>query len=68
MSAFWEHALTRSTWRPTSRTSSPALNPARTWHLTVKLDRIEPPDAKLKAPRILESHGSAPKQYPDWDD
>ncbi len=33
------------------------------WHFTVKLDRIEPPAAKLKAPRILESHGKAPEQY-----
>jgi len=38
------------------------------WRFTVKLDRIEPPEAKIKAPRILESHGSAPKQYQDWDD
>ena len=38
------------------------------WPFTVKLERIEPPDAKLKAPRILESHGEAPQQYPDWDD
>ena len=30
------------------------------WRFTVKLDRIETPDAKLKAPRILESHGKAP--------
>jgi len=35
---------------------------------TIKLDRIEPPETKLKARRILESHGSAPDQYPDWDD
>ena len=38
------------------------------WHFTVKLDRIDPPDPKLKAPRILESHGKAPQQYADWDD
>jgi hypothetical protein len=38
------------------------------WHFTLKLERIEPPDAKIKAPRILEKHGNAPKQYPgsDW--
>ena len=38
------------------------------WQFTVKLDRIDPPDRTLKAPRILESHGKAPRQYPDWDD
>lgn len=38
------------------------------WQFTVKLDRIDPPDAKLKAPRILESHGKAPEQYQDWDE
>ena len=38
------------------------------WTFTVKLDRIEHPDAKLKAPRILESHGKAPDQYSDWGD
>jgi hypothetical protein len=38
------------------------------WPFTVKLVRIEPPDAKLKAPRILESHGKAPDQYQDWGD
>ncbi len=38
------------------------------WRFTVKLDRIDPPDPKLKAPRILESHGKAPRQYQDWDD
>ena len=37
------------------------------WHFDVKLERIEPPDARLKKPRILESHGKAPKQYSnDW--
>ena len=38
------------------------------WHFNVKLDRIEPSTAGRKAPRILESHGKAPKQYGDWDE
>jgi hypothetical protein len=38
------------------------------WEFTVKLERIEPPGAKVKAPRILESHGKAPAQYPSWDE
>jgi hypothetical protein len=37
------------------------------WCFTVKLEKIEPPGAKIKAPRILESHGKAPEQYPIWD-
>jgi len=35
---------------------------------TVKLERVEPPGARVKAPRIRESHGKAPRQYPPWDD
>jgi hypothetical protein len=38
------------------------------WRFTVRLERVEPPGAKVKAPSILESHGKAPKQYPDWDE
>ena len=38
------------------------------WQFTVKLERIEPPGAKAKGPRILESHGKAPSQYPDWEE
>jgi hypothetical protein len=38
------------------------------WQFDVKLEAIESPGAKIKAPRILESHGQAPEQYPSWDD
>ena len=38
------------------------------WEFTVKLERIEPPGAKIKAPRILEKHGPAPEQYPRWEE
>jgi Plasmid pRiA4b ORF-3-like protein len=39
------------------------------WRFTIKLERIEPPvSKKAKKPRILESHGEAPPQYPDWDE
>ncbi len=34
------------------------------WQFNVKLERIESP-GKLKAPRILERKGKAPRQYPD---
>jgi hypothetical protein len=33
------------------------------WRFDVKLERIEPPGAEIKAPAILERHGKAPKQY-----
>jgi hypothetical protein len=39
------------------------------WRFAVKLERIEPTVVKkAKGPRILESHGEAPPQYPDWDE
>ncbi len=33
------------------------------WHFDVKLERIEPPGPRIKANRIREKHGKAPKQY-----
>ena len=33
----------------------------------VQLGNIEPTGKRLKAPRILESHGKGAEQYPDWD-
>ena len=38
------------------------------WKFDVKLERIEPPGARIKAPRIMEKHGKSPEQYPSWDD
>jgi hypothetical protein len=38
------------------------------WRFDVRLERIDPPDKKLKAPRVLESHGKAPQQYPNWEE
>lgn len=35
------------------------------WRFDVKLERIEPTDAKIKAPKILERHGKSPEQYGD---
>ncbi|MGO9599257.1 MAG: IS1096 element passenger TnpR family protein [Isosphaeraceae bacterium] len=37
------------------------------WQFTVKLERVEPLGAQ-KRPRVLESHGTAPPQYPAWDE
>jgi len=38
------------------------------WLFAVKLERIEPPGAKIKVPKILEKHGKPPEQYPGEDD
>lgn len=38
------------------------------WYFNLTLEQIEQPDAKLKNPKLLESHGEAPPQYPDYDD
>jgi hypothetical protein len=38
------------------------------WRFDVKLERIDPPGAKIKAPKVLEKHGKSPEQYPSWDD
>jgi len=38
------------------------------WEFDVKLERIDPVDEKIKGPVMLESHGEAPDQYPEWDE
>jgi hypothetical protein len=38
------------------------------WRFKIELERIDPPNAKIKKPRVLESHGKAPQQYRDWND
>jgi hypothetical protein len=42
------------------------------WHFSVKLEKIDPPDPSLKEAAIVESHGDAPPEYEfdedDWDD
>lgn len=38
------------------------------WRFDVKLEKVEPPEVKIKAPKILEKHGKAPEQYPNWDE
>jgi len=37
------------------------------WEFDVTLERIDPPDPKIKKPVVLESHGEAPEQYSGWD-
>ncbi len=38
------------------------------WKFKVDLERIDPPNSKIKKPKLLEQHGKAPEQYPSWDD
>jgi hypothetical protein len=37
------------------------------WRFQVALERIDPPGSLKKLPRVIESHGKAPRQYPRWD-
>jgi hypothetical protein len=37
------------------------------WQFTVKLERIDPPNKRMKRAKVLESHGKAPQQYPEWE-
>lgn len=38
------------------------------WRFDVKLERVEPAEAKIKQPKVIEKHGKAPEQYPNWDE
>jgi hypothetical protein len=38
------------------------------WKFDVKLVRVDDPQPKFKAPRVIGSHGKAPSQYGDWDE
>ncbi len=38
------------------------------WEFALLLEAINPPDKTLKKPKLLESHGTAPEQYPDYDE
>lgn len=38
------------------------------WKFAVKLEKIEETSQRGKKPRLLETHGQAPEQYPNWDD
>jgi hypothetical protein len=38
------------------------------WEFDLALESIEAVDPKLRSPRVLETHGKAPEQYPAWDD
>jgi hypothetical protein len=38
------------------------------WEFLVVLEQIEPGKPKGKKSKVLESHGKAPEQYPEWDE
>jgi hypothetical protein len=38
------------------------------WRFDVKLERIDPADAKIRNPKLLEEHGKAPPQYPNLEE
>ncbi len=35
------------------------------WKFKLVLEQIDPPNARLKRPKVTETHGTAPKQYDD---
>ena len=38
------------------------------WEFSVRLERVEPPDKKVRRPKLIGSAGKAPEQYPDADE
>ncbi|MBA3442744.1 MAG: hypothetical protein H0T92_23075 [Pyrinomonadaceae bacterium] len=38
------------------------------WRFDVRLEKIDPPDARIKKPGILEKRGEAPPQYLNLDE
>ena len=38
------------------------------WKFEVVLERIEPAAPGIRAPKVVESQGKAPEQYPSWDE
>jgi Plasmid pRiA4b ORF-3-like protein len=71
-------AMDEGPWADQVRIGTLPLQPGQTmklvydfgdnWEFTVKLERIEPASAEKQAARILESHGEAPEQYPNYDE
>ncbi len=37
------------------------------WHFELQLERIDPPDKKMRTPKVIGSAGRAPKQYRGWN-
>lgn len=38
------------------------------WYFDITLEKIDPEAAPLSEIAILEEHGKAPAQYPEWDE
>jgi len=37
------------------------------WRFTIKLEKVAPKNAEIKAPKILEHHGKSPHQHESRD-
>ncbi len=37
------------------------------WKFAVKLERVDSAEKGPRTPKVLEKHGKAPRQYPNWD-
>ena len=38
------------------------------WQFDVTLEQVNPAGESIQEPRILDQHGKAPEQYPNWDE
>ncbi|NOT60269.1 MAG: plasmid pRiA4b ORF-3 family protein [Acidobacteria bacterium] len=38
------------------------------WEFDLTLEKIDPTPFGIPKPKVIESHGKAPEQYPSWDD
>jgi hypothetical protein len=73
---FYHSYMDEGPWAAEVQVGSLPLKPGQTmtylydfgdnWQFEVRLERIDPPDPKIKKPVLLESHGKAPQQYGGW--
>ena len=38
------------------------------WRFDVKLEKVAPPNPRMKKPRLVASQGKPPKEYDDWEE
>ncbi len=58
----------RSLWKQSNLSKAQLYDFGDNWKFEVVLERIEPVNPKIRAPKVMESHGEAPEQYPSWDE
>jgi hypothetical protein len=64
----WAHEITvDECGLPEEQTMKFRFDYGDDWRFDLRLERIEPPDKRLKKCRVLESAGKPPKQYSDWE-